>query len=174
MKNFLLLAIFVCFFFFNSSLAFAESSYVLPYPGIMPGNKLYKLSQLEEKLLKYWYFGSFASFDYNRKYADKYLVEAKTLFEYDQYLLGYQALLKSNNYFQHIPLTLLQAAKEGKDISEEQLLFTKECEKHREVLQSLLTTTPETVNWTPEKEKPSIIPLHNVLVQSIAERKKYE
>ena len=78
---------------------FAEASYVLPYPSAMPGSKFYKLHQLFEKFEKYWYFGNFSNFHYNLKYSDKYLVEAKTLFEYKQYLLAYQALKKSNSFF---------------------------------------------------------------------------
>ena len=67
---------------------FAESQYVLPYPSAMPGSFLYKLNLVQEEILRYWYFGDFGQFKYNLGLSDKYLVEAKTLFEYKQYLLA--------------------------------------------------------------------------------------
>lgn len=175
MKSYLITWLVIFYIFsFSPSLVFAKSTYVLPYPGVMPGNKLYKLSQLQEYLQRFWYFGSFASFDYNSKYADKYLIEAKTLFEYDQYSLGYQALLKSNAYFQKIPHTLEGALKENKDITVQKTLFQSESVKQDEVLHLILTTTPETVNWAPEKATPVIIPLHKSVKDSILIREAYE
>jgi hypothetical protein len=162
-----LVAVFIFTTTLFPSLAEARSTYVLPYPGSMPGNKLYKISQIQENLQKYWYFGSFASFDYDRKYSDKYLVEAKILFEYEQYLLGYNALLISDRYFSRLPNTLKKAVDEKKDISEKKTILLSEAEKHKEVLRTLLNTTPETVNWVPENEVPRVIPLHVVIRRSI-------
>src|SRR3990167_6873899 len=95
----------LCFAFIAPKI-YAQSSYVLPYPGEMPGNKVYKLNLIKEKLEKYFYFGNFSQFNYNLKYADKYLVEAKTLFEYKQFLLGDSALKKSDSYFKNLKIIL--------------------------------------------------------------------
>src|SRR3989344_5431061 len=101
--------IFFLFFLFTKT-ALADSSYVLPYPSAMPGSNFYKLHVLYEQLSRYWYFGDFGQFKFSLRYADKYLVEAKILFEYKQYLLGYSALDKSNLYFQEIPQDLKNIA----------------------------------------------------------------
>src|SRR5690242_14133057 len=96
-----LLFVFLFFFIFSQP-SYALSSYVLPYPSTMPGGVSYKIHLVWEKIMQYWYFGDFGSYEYNLKQSDKYLVEAKTLFEYNQFLLGYNALQKSNDYFKNI------------------------------------------------------------------------
>src|SRR3989344_6985672 len=93
----------------SSVRVFAQSDYVLPYPSQMPGNKFYTINQVIEKVSYFWYFGSFGQFKYNLKKADKYLVEAKTLFEYKQFLLGYQALKKSDGHFKETLPKLINA-----------------------------------------------------------------
>src|SRR3989338_9822486 len=102
---------------------YAESSYVLPYPSYMPGSVYYKTHLVLEKLERYWYFGNFSQFVYNLKLSDKYLVEAKTLFEYKQYLFAYDALKKSDVYFDKAFLFLNKAKEEGKNIAQKEKLF---------------------------------------------------
>src|SRR3989344_2434627 len=73
-----------------------EAAYVLPYPSYMPGNKLYTFSRFFDEVGRIWNFGSIASTKYALHLSDKYLVEAKTLFEYQQYLLALDALQRSD------------------------------------------------------------------------------
>ena len=161
--------IFFLFFLFTKT-ALADSSYVLPYPSAMPGNSLYKLHVLYEKLSRYWYFGDFGQFKFSLRYADKYLVEAKILFEYKQYLLGYSALDKSNLYFQEIPQDLKNASENGKNISEKEALFREARERHVEVLKEIKTKTPKIFNWQPENDKASILLIHELIDESVAIR----
>ncbi|MGH7246164.1 MAG: hypothetical protein ACREGI_04490 [Candidatus Levyibacteriota bacterium] len=163
---------FLLFFFAFTPTTFATSNYVLPYPSTMPGSVFYKLHLVEEAVMKYWYYGEFGKFDYNRKLSDKYLVEAKTLFEYQQFLLGYKALQKSNAYFQEITPALSTARLHGKDVSEKEALFLSETEKHEEVLTAMLENTPEVFQWTPEKSPSSMLYLHGLISSSIAIRKQ--
>src|SRR3989344_9446436 len=100
-----------------TGLIYAQSAYVLPYPSEMPGSRFYKAQEFVEKISKFWYFGNFGHFKYSLKNSDKYLVEAKTLFEYDQFLLGQKSLKKYNTYFSRLPYYLEQSKTEGKDIS---------------------------------------------------------
>lgn len=150
----------------------AESSYILPYPSVMPGSIFYKFRLIQEKIQELWYFGSFGSLIYNMKQADRYLVEAKTLFEYKQYLLGSQALDKSNYYFSQIPKALLSARLENKNISEKQKIFREESQKHIEILLSLKKELPETFLWQPEKEDSQTILLQEQIKKAIALRIK--
>jgi hypothetical protein len=154
-------------FFFAQTKVFAKSSYVLPYPSTMPGNSLYKVHVVYEELLKFWYFGSFGAFDYNLRESDKYLVEAKTLFEYNQYLLGYQSLKKSDSYFVKILPSLSSAKNQGKDISEKLTLLHDASGKHMEVLTSLKPALPEVFVWRPEKANPVNLNLSDEIESSL-------
>src|SRR3989338_10052693 len=157
----------------SSVRVFAQSDYVLPYPSQMPGSKFYKINQVIEKVSYFWYFGNFGKSYYYQRLSDKYLVEAKTLFEYKQYLLAYKSLLKSNQYFEKIYPYLLFAKKEGKDISEKQKIFRQESLKHTEELYKLKKSTPEEFLWTPEKSKSTLLNIHFLIEASINIRKKY-
>lgn len=161
--------IFLALLFFSLSTfpVFAQSSYVLPYPSQMPGNFLYKIHLALEKIQKYWYFGNIGQFTYNLEQSDKYLVEAKTLFEYKQYLLGYQALEKSNNYFRNVPEHILRAVYEGKDMSEKQTLFAQAAQKHNEILKKIESETPARFTWAAEKAQPIHLELHQLIQKSI-------
>ena len=170
MKSFL---IFILAFIFATSNVFAQNNYVLPYPSQMPGNKFYTINQVIEKVSYFWYFGNFGKSYYYQRLSDKYLVEAKTLFEYKQYLLAYKSLLKSNQYFEKIYPYLLFAKKEGKDISEKQKIFRQESLKHTEELYKLKKSTPEEFLWTPEKSKSTLLNIHFLIEASINIRKKY-
>src|SRR5690242_19345931 len=86
--------LFLLFFFIPIFCVHAE--YILPYPGPMPGNKLHKIVQIVDKFQYYWSWGNIARANYFMDLSDKYLVEAKTLFEYKQYLLGVESLKRSD------------------------------------------------------------------------------
>ena len=137
-------------FFLTPSPVFALSSYVLPYPSFLPGNKIYTIYSIIQNLEKYWYFGNLSQFDYNLKQSDRYLVEAKTLFEYKQYVLARNSLEQSNMYFQKLNQSLIDAKQEGKDIEEKQAMLKNAALKHIEVLESIKNDLPVTFAWKEE------------------------
>lgn len=161
-------------FLFNASInnVYAESQYALPYPSAMPGSRFYLLEQIQEKLLGFWYFGDFGQFKYNLRYTDKYLVEAKTLFEYKQYLLATRSLKKSNLYWERIPDSLARARFRKKDTSQKQALYLEASGKHVEALGMLKKQVPKEFLWRPEKEKPQLLELHKLIDESIRLRQK--
>ena len=122
--------------------------------------------------MQFWYFGDFGQFEYNLKESDKYLVEAKTLFEYNQYLLGYNALEKSNRYFQQTLPHLIAAKNHGKDSTINRALLSSAAEKHEEVLSLIKQETPATFTWSPEKAPASTLRIHALLDMSIEIAKK--
>lgn len=152
---------------------YAESSYVLPYPSYMPGSFYYKTHLILEKLEKYWYLGNFSQFSYNLKLSDKYLVEAKTLFEYKQYLLAHVAVKKSDDYFDKASLFLDKAREEGKNIAQKEKIFKEASYKHIEILEKIKQSVPESFVWTPEKEKETILFLWMQIDTSIDIRERY-
>lgn len=169
MRPLLLLIGVILFFLFHTHVAFAQSEYVLPYPSSMPGSKFYTVNVLWDELMKYWHFGSMSQFRYNLEQSDKYLVEAKTLFEYKQYLLALQALEKSDDHFLIAKDFLKKSAMDGKDISEKNVLFQSAARKHIDVLSSV--SVPQTFVWQPEKQEASTLHLQDELKQAIEERR---
>lgn len=130
----------------------AHADYVLPYPSYMPGSKLYKITRIIDVLKKYWYFGPIGQEKYHLGLADKYLVEAKTLFDYNQYLLAVDALRRSDEQFRQLP---------------KNQLTHEAAAKHTEVLSRLLQNVPAQFTWSPEKSAPTQLPLKNLLGTSI-------
>lgn len=171
MKNHKFTLFLVLFFFFFFFLLIGQnvlaSSYVLPYPGLMPGHKLYRVKQVFDQLSRFWAFGSFSRHKYELKLADKKLVEAKILFEYQQYLLASQALLESDQHFQKAEYFLDKAEEEGKDISQKMTNLEAAAEKHKEVLASLKKTLPEQFLWQPEKGKATELNLESQITEAI-------
>lgn len=164
-------------FLFLVSLAFivpknvlAGSTYVLPYPSYMPGNFLYQPRLIISKISKYIYFGDFGKFDYNLKESDHYLVEAKTLFDYKQYLLATVALSKSDEYFKKIYPALEDSRRSGKDVSERDLVLKEASRKHMETLGDLSEQLPEEVEWNPEKSTPTKLNFKKIIDNSINTR----
>lgn len=169
MKRVLIILIFFVFLVNPVVLAseLPASQYVLPYPSFMPGSKFYMVSSYWDEIMSYWYFGALAQFSYNLSQSDKYLVEAKTLFEYKQYLLGYNSLQKSNSYFKKAEQSLALAQKEQKSIQEKNYLFAQAALKHTEILSALSTIVPSTFVWSPEKEKPQALELEKLIQESV-------
>lgn len=171
MKNCLLIIFATYLLLISSSSAFANSSYVLPYPSFMPGSTFYKLHLVWEKIEKYWYFGDFGQFNYNLKQSDRYLVEAKTLFEYQQYLLASKALQKSDKYFKEIPTVLIKARKNKKNIIQKEKRFKDASLKHIEELGKIYQEVPKNFIWKPEKDSSTILDLQQLFIESIKIRK---
>lgn len=172
MKNLFVsfLLAFLFLFLFKTSVL-AQSSYVLPYPSSMPGSFAYKLHLVFENVSKYWHFGDLGQYDYNLRMADKYLVEAKTLFEYKQYLLAHIALKKSDSYFSKIKQSLSVAEKKNKDVVNKRLILKEAALKHMEYLEKIDLDTPDIFIWEPEKSSSTTLLLKEAFVDAINIRK---
>jgi len=151
----------------NLLVTFSLLIYVLPYPGLMPGNRFYRLEQIADRVGQFWAFGSFSRHKYELNLADKKLVEAKILFEYQQYPLALQALESSNQHFQKAKAYLERASKEGKDISQKMINLKAAAEKHKEVLETLKKDLPEEFLWQPEKKPAEKLRIHQFLEEAI-------
>jgi len=149
-----------------------RADYVLPYPSYMPGNKIYRVMRIIDQLKKYWYWGNIAQIKYHQGLADKYLVEAKTLFEYKQYLLAADALLRSDSQVASILPFVFKAQQQRIDTK---LLITgvvEEMSIHISVLQVMKSQLPKEFVWTPEKAKATDLQIGAMLENSLALREK--
>lgn len=169
-KILLIFLFFISFNFIVPKIVSAESTYVLPYPSYMPGNFFYQPRLIISKISKYIYFGDFGKFDYNLKESDHYLVEAETLFEYKQYLLATEALSRSDEYFKKIYPALEGARKNGKNISERDLILKEASRKHMEALDHISEHLPEEVEWNPENSTPTNLNFKKIIENSINTR----
>lgn len=151
---------------FNHSSLIYASEYVLPYPSYMPGNTLYRISRIADRLKSYWYWGSIAHIKYHLGLSDKYLVEAKTLFEYKQYLLAADALSRSDKELTSIPALLQRGENEGKDMGQLRLLVRGGMGVHMAVITTLKSQLPKEFIWKPEKVSGTTIHIDEILTSS--------
>lgn len=138
------------------------AAYMLPYPSTMPGNKIYKITRIVDNLKAYWYFGDIAQAKYHLLLSDKYLVEAKTLFEYKQYLLGQDALLRSDSQFSLLEESITRIETNNKNATDVKRTVSEAADTHIALLNMLQTVTPEVFDWTPEKGEATHIPLYEL------------
>lgn len=144
-----------------------QAGYVLPYPSFMPGNKLYGISRIVDVIKGYWYFGNIAKVKYHMGLADKYLVEAKTLFEYRQYLLASDALIRSDLQVRQIMQYVGNAAKEGIDVSSLKETVRDAMEVHEIVLANMKSGLPSQFTWRPEKGAATNLPIADMIDHSL-------
>ena len=167
MKTRLLLVSLLSLFYLFPKIASAESPYVLPYPGIMPGNRLYIVKEIKNFLDKFWYFGDISQFKYNLSLSDEYLVESKTLFEYKQYVLALKSLEKSSKYYVNADKYIERALENGKDTTDIDNLYKNAGEKHGELLVKLKNEIPESFFWEAENEEGKNLLLHKEIERAI-------
>lgn len=165
-KKFLSVGFFIvlCLFFCADYSIAAE--YVLPYPSYMPGNMLYTVSHWIDTVQKYWHFGDIAGLKYNRTMSDKYLIEAKTLFEYKQYKLAVSALQKSNEHFTDALVYLIDVNASGKDNGEQAAILRQSADQHNKVIAALDESLPDTIVWNEEQKESEELSLIVLFIQS--------
>ena len=160
---------FILFLFTTQPVA---AAYALPYPSYMPGHKLYTVSRIFDQVKSYWYWGSIAQFKYRLSLADKYLIEAKTLFEYGQYFLAMDALNRSNRNIELLSSVMKKAQKEEKNIVELQNKIEEAMVAHVAVLNDLGAKLPREFLWQPEKEIPTPLLIDKLNKEALYQRKK--
>ena len=156
---------FLAFVIGHASLVNAE--YVLPYPSFMPGNKIYRVSRMMDTLKAYWYRGTIAEIKYHLSLSDKYLVEAKTLFEYKQYLLATDALSRSDAALVGISDFFDKGNEEGKDMSEQKTIVVEAMKTHIVTIENMRQWLPNEFQWTPEKATATDLSIGSMLDVSL-------
>jgi hypothetical protein len=137
----------------------------------MPGNKLYTISRILDRINNSWYSGSIAQIKYHLKLSDKYLVESKILFEYQQYLLAVDALKRSDDEFLAIPDHISKASQEGKDVRNLSETVQSAAMKHTEIITSIYASVPKSFLWVPEKSASTELDLEPIILHALRIRK---
>jgi len=161
MKYLVIILITICAIM-HSPVAYA-ADYILPYPSYMPGHKLYKLEQVWDSAQKYWHFGDIVKFKYYQGLADKKLVEAKVLFEHEQYLLAVDAIWISNDSLVKAGEHLGIAIKSGKQLSNKAEIYKQALDKHKEERIKLREELPEVIIWEDENNPPVMLNIYEEL-----------
>jgi|SRR3989344_4993248 len=161
-------AIFYCFLLIVYCLfpRLAYADYVLPYPSYMPGNKMYTVSRIADQLKKFWYWGNIAQTKYHLSLSDKYLVEAKTLFEYQQYLLAVDALHQSDLEIQQLIGSIHRAEKKFKNMKVYRQIIFDAMASHQVVLQKLIQELPIEFLWKPEHSEAQLLRIRQELINA--------
>lgn len=165
--------IYMCLFLFVIFISYARpvyAEYVLPYPSYMPGNKLYAVSKFIDKVRGVWSFGNIAQLKYRMSLADKYLVEAKTLFEYKQYAFAVNALKRSSIEIGFITPYVQNAQQKGIDMSQFRKLICEQMVVHQLVISALGVGLPESYIWQEEKKNAVDLPINLLLNEAAALR----
>lgn len=170
-RKILFSSIIVFLFLFYPLKTYSSSDYVLPYPGFMPGSSFYPIFEYADLVKGFFAFGDFASFSYSLSQSDKYLVEAKVLFEYNQYPLAIKSLKKSDQYLIAAKSSLSNAKTNRKNISQKHMQLRSAEQKHTEVLDSILPKVPKIFTWEDEKKDPVLLQLESEILKSIEIRK---
>ncbi len=171
MKRFFVnLLVFFYVSFIIGHLALVRAEYVLPYPSFMPGNTMYRVSRITDTLKGYWHWGTIAQIRYHLGLSDKYLVEAKTLFEYKQYLLATDALVRSDEALAGIVSLMEQGTREGKDMSGQKTILIEAMKTHISTLAYMKQWLPDEFQWTPEKEEATDLAIGTLIDASLQTR----
>ena len=139
------------------------AGYILPYPSYMPGHKLYKLEQIWDSAQEYWHFGNIAKFKYHQGLADKKLVEAKVLFEHEQYLLAVDAIQVSNSSLIEAGKYLGLAIQSGKQLNRKTETYKQALDRHKEDRIKLRSELPKVIIWEDENNPPVKLNLYEEL-----------
>jgi hypothetical protein len=93
----------------------------------------------------------------HRSLSDKYFVESKILFEYKQYSLAVNALVRSNIELERLPRIFEAVIKEKKEIHR---IFTETKEDMTvqiQLLQQMKEIFPIQYSWEPENQQASVL-----------------
>ncbi len=143
-----------------------RADYILPYPSYMPGHKLYRLSRIIDDLKGWWYWGNIGKTKYHMALSDKYLVEAKTLFEYKQYILALDALYRSNIEFSKIKIILTVALRDKINISQVEARVYENALVQRVIIKRLEQQLPAEFTWNEEKKNAVVLPVFQLLEEA--------
>lgn len=96
-----MLSLFVCFYLFLEVTEASKNSinYSLPWPGILPDNRLYKLKVLRNKIIAKMIISPIKKVEFDLLMADKTIYASKLLIDKEEVNLAKDTALKGENFF---------------------------------------------------------------------------
>lgn len=113
------------------------SSYILPYPGILPNNPFYFLKTARDRIISFLISDPTKKADFDILQADKRLNAAVFLFNLGNQSLAETTIAKGENYFDDALSQIGEAKQQGLNITDVVNKLSLSLSKHKEVLKSL-------------------------------------
>ncbi|EKD96277.1 MAG: hypothetical protein ACD_24C00112G0001 [uncultured bacterium] len=114
-----------------------HSEYPLPYPGILPGNPLYQLKMVRDRVFEILIVDPFKKADFYLLQADKRLAAGESLITKGNATLGEETISKGEKYFELAVELTKQAKNKGKDTKDLTDRLARSWDKHDEILTDL-------------------------------------
>lgn len=111
-----------------------NTSYDLPYPGILPDSPLYFLKALRDNIIGFMISDPIKKSDYDLLMADKRLVSAESLIAKGNNDLAITTLSKSGNYFDQALQQVVVAKRQGEDFAPLVSKLIVAAKKHQAVI----------------------------------------
>lgn len=126
-------------FFISTQNIFANTNeYLLPWPGILPDNKLYKLKVLRNKIIEKMIINPVKKIEFDLLMADKTIHASKLLVEKGEVQLALDTALKGENYYSMLVQDYNHSLLEGKKIPAAlDKKITLAAMKHQEIFKEL-------------------------------------
>jgi len=115
----------------------ASVDYFLAYPGILPGNFLYPLKMVRDRIWMFLTTDPLQKAQTLLLFADKRLGAGKALIEKEKEDLGISTLSKAEKYLERALIQARVAKEKGKDIEAFLNTLEKASQKHQEVLEEI-------------------------------------
>lgn len=127
--------------------------YVLPYPGLLPDNPLYPLKVLRDQFVTFLLSNPVKKGKFELLESDKHVQAGYLLITKENKApLAVTTISKGNNYFDMALASIIDAKKQGMDISDLFQQLSRANRKHAEVLDSLLSSVKGTDKTQLKKE----------------------
>ncbi|MCL5970697.1 MAG: DUF5667 domain-containing protein [Patescibacteria group bacterium] len=120
-----------------------QINYSLPYPGILPDNRLYFTKVIRDKLISLLISNPLKKAEFDLLVADKRLASGFYLTEKGNFKLAETTISKGENYFGEAIDKTREAKKQGMDISHVTQQLFDASEKHKEVIKGLEAKSPK-------------------------------
>ncbi|MBI3980898.1 hypothetical protein HY345_02780 [Candidatus Microgenomates bacterium] len=122
-----------------------HSEYPLPYPGILPGNPLYQLKMVRDRVFEILIVDPLKKADFYLLQADKRLAAGESLITKGNSSLGEETISKGEKYFGLAIELTKQAKSKGKDTKDLTDRLARSWDKHNEVLIELALNGPKDI-----------------------------
>ncbi len=109
-------------------------NYNMPYPGLLPGNPLYNLKVLRDKIVSTLISDSLKKASFDLLASDKRANAATFLFDKNKNDIAIDTLSKSNNYFDDAIVNIEKAKKMNEDIQPLLEQMKQSIRKHQEII----------------------------------------
>jgi len=151
----------------NTPFTYAEivKDYNLPYPGLLPDNRLYFLKMTRDKIIGMLISDPLKKVDYDILAADKRLSSGIFLLTSDEkkYSLATSTISKGENYFVDAVSKLKQAKQQGIGVSETRGRLSDSLKKHQEILKRLETKFSGDVKKQLQQEEKKVLELQKTV-----------